>query len=332
MGPERIRSGACALHDKHRTAKIMKDNIGVDISKAHLDAHRLITGDRARFENTAAGFRALQVWLGEARPDLVVFEATGPYHRRFEAAFSGRLPLVKVTPLQARRFAQACGTRAKSDAVDARVLAAMGQALDLVPDEPADSIQSDLKELQLARTGLVKDRTRLMNRLKTLQLAVTRRQARARLAQLDRQIAALGDEIDTRLHQCPRRARACEILVSIPELGAVSARAIVIGCPEIGRLGSKQIAALSGLAPMTRQSGKWHGRATIQGGRADLRQALYMPALVASRHNPDHVRKYQDMIRAGKPPKLALTAIMRKLIELANVLIKTDRKWTPIAP
>jgi transposase len=152
-----------------------------------------------------------------------------------------------------------------------------------------------------------------MNRLRTLQLAVTRRQSKARLAQLNRQIAALGDEIDTRLHQCPRRARAYEILVSIPGLGAVSAKAIVIECPEIGRLGTKQIAALSGLAPMIRQSGRWQDRATIQGGRAVLRQALYMPALVASRHNPDHARKYQDMIGAGKAPKLALTAIMRKL-------------------
>ncbi len=216
--------------------------------------------------------------------------------------------------------------------MNARVLAAMGQALDLVPDDPADSIRSDLKELQLARTGLVKDRTRLMNRLKTLQLAVTRRRSRARPAQLDRQNAARGAEIETRLHRCPRRARAREIPVSIPELGAVSARAIVIGCPGIGRLGARQIAGLSGLAPMTRQSGKWHGRATIQAGRADLRQALYIPALVASRHNPDPVRKYQDMIGAGKPPKLALSAFMRKLVELANVLIKTDRKWPPIAP
>jgi transposase len=307
----------------------MNDSIGIDISKAHLDVYRLGSNASARLSNDAAGFRALKCWIGNAQPDLVVFEATGPYHGRFERAFAGRLPLVKVNPLQARRFAQARGTRAKTDTVDARLLAQMGSALDLVPDAPAAQNQHELKELQIARTALINESTRLMNRLKTQTLALTRRQTKARLARIRRELDALRREKAKLIDACPRRARAYAILRSIRGIGEVTAAAILIECPEIGTLGKKQAASLAGLAPMTRQSGTWKGKAFIQGGRKYLRDALYMPALVASRFNPDLRDKYQAMIKAGKPPKVAITAIMRKLIELANALIKADREWTP---
>lgn len=307
----------------------MKDSIGIDISKAHLDVCRLGSDVSARFDNDPAGFRALTRWIGSAQPDLVVYEATGPYHGRFERAFAGRLSLVKVNPLQARRFAQARGTRAKTDAVDARLLAMMGPALDMVPDVPAAEDQRDLKELQIARTALVKDRTRLRNRLKTQNMTFTRRQTKARLAQIERQLRALERETSKLIGACAKRGRAHAILRSIRGIGEVTAAAILIECPEIGTLGKKQAASLAGLAPMTRQSGTWKGKAFIQGGRQHLRNALYMPALVATRFNPDMRAKYQNMIKAGKPPKVAITTIMRKLIELANALIKADREWTP---
>lgn len=306
----------------------MKDSIGIDISKAHLDVHRVKTGASARFGNDPTGFKALKRWIGDTQPDLLVYEATGPYHARFERAFAGRLALVKVNPLQARRFAQACGTRAKTDAVDARLLAHMGSALDLVPDAPAAEDQKDLKELQVARTALIKDRTRLKNRFRTQTLAFTKRQTKARLAQVERQLEALQSEMASAINACPARRRAYAILRSIRGIGDVAAAAILIECPEIGTLGRKQAAALAGLAPMTRQSGTWKGRAFIQGGRKYMRNALYMPALVATRFNPQMRDKYQAMIQAGKPAKVALTAIMRKLIELANALIRDDRKWT----
>ena len=307
---------------------MMKDSIGIDISKDHLDVYRLGTGAFARHANDPAGFRALKRWIGDRQPQLLVYEATGPYHGRFEQAFAGKLPLVKVNPLQARRFAQASGRRAKTDRVDARMLARMGAALDLVADTPDDEGQHELKALQVARTALVKDRTWLKNRLKTQTLTMTRRHARARLAQLERQLDALQGEIASRLKASPKRARAYAILQSIRGIGGVVAAAILIECPEIGTLGKKQAAALAGLAPMTRQSGEWKGKAFIQGGRKYLRHALYRPALVAIRFNPDLKQKYQSMIKTGKPPKVAITAIMRKLIEMANALIKEDRMWT----
>ena len=307
---------------------MMKDSIGIDISKDHLDVYRHITGAAARFTNDPAGFTALKRWIGATQPHLLVYEATGPYHARFERALAGKLPLVKVNPLQARRFAQACGRRAKTDQVDACMLAQMGAALNLVADTPAVEGHNELKELQIARTALVKDRTRLKNRLKTQTLAITRRQTKARLAQVERQLNALQGEIASRLRASPKRARAYAIVQSVRGIGEVVAAAILIECPEIGTLGKKQAAALAGLAPMTRQSGKWKGKAFIQGGRKFLRDALYMPALVAIRFNPDLKQKYQAMVTAGKPKKVALIAIMRKLIEMANALIKADRMWS----
>nr|WP_306269588.1 transposase [Pararhizobium sp. IMCC3301] len=151
----------------------------------------------------------------------------------------------------------------------------------------------------------------------------------ARLAQIERQLTALQGEMERLINTCPKRTRAYAILRSIGGIDQVAAAAILIECPEIGALGKKQIAPLAGLAPMTRQSGTWKGKAFIQGGRKHLRDALYMPALVESRFNPDMRDKYLAMIKAGKPAKFALTAIMRKLIELANALIKADRKWKP---
>jgi len=259
----------------------------------------------------------------------VVFEPTGPYHRDFEAAFSGRLQLVKVNPLQARRFAQSQGTRAKTDAVDAAMLARMGRALELVPDRPAEEIQIVLRELRVARSGLVRDRTALMNRLSAARLPLVRRLVKARLAQAERQIATLDAEIEARLEACPKRRRAAQILTSIPGIGRITARSILAECPEIGTLRHKQIAALAGLAPMTRQSGTWCGKARIEGGRRHLRQALFMPALVAMKKNPDLSAKYHALRAAGKPHKVALTALMRKLLILANTLLKENRLWQP---
>ena len=310
---------------------MMKDTIGIDISKDRLDAHRLSTGETVQFANSAAGLRALRRWIGARIPDLVVYEATGAYHAALERGFAGVLPLVKVNPLQARRFAQARGTRAKTDAVDARTLAMMGSALDLVPDAPKDKNQPALKELQIARMALIKERTRLLNRSKTQTLAILKRQSKARLEQIKRQLAELEGALLERARQCERRARAFDILCSIPGLGQITAVAILVECPEIGTLTRKQIASLAGLAPMTRQSGQWRGTAFIQGGRKFLRDALYMPALVAARYNPDLRQRYQTMIQAGKPAKVALTALMRKMIELANALVRQDREWAPKA-
>jgi transposase len=301
--------------------------IGIDISKSHLDVFHLEEQQAKRFENSARGFRSLGRWLSGLVVARVVFEATGPYHRAFERAFSGQLPLVKVNPLQARRFAQACGTRAKTDAVDACSLARMGAALALEPDEPVSEKLHDLRDLQVARTALIKERTRLRNRGHVQTGAILKRQTRARLTLVERQITELDDEIARHIAEDRPTARRHDILCSIPGLGQVAAAAILTFLPEIGTLDRKQAASLAGLAPHARDSGQWKGRSFISGGRKPLRDALYMPAVVAMRFNPDLKTKYTALRNAGKPAKVAIVAIMRKLIETANALVKADRLW-----
>jgi transposase len=176
-------------------AKMTEHTIGIDISKTHLDAFRHDDQAARQFENTPKGIRALIRWLGKTSVARIVFEPTGPYHRALEIALSGKFPLVKVNPLQARRFAEACGTRTKTDAVDARILARMGAALNLEPDAPISESQHVLRDLQVARTALVKERTRLRNRSHVQVNPILKRQIKARLTLVERQLAELDAEI-----------------------------------------------------------------------------------------------------------------------------------------
>lgn len=306
-----------------------QNSIGIDISKDHLDVHRQSGRAHRRFPNTPAGFRGLIEWIGPGLPERVVYEPTGAYHGAFEQACAGRLPLVKVNPLQARRFAQAHGVRAKTDAVDARMLAEMGTALMLEPDQPAAKDRPVLRELQAARTALIKDKVRAQNQLAQQCQSLTRKLTKARLRQINAQIEQIDAAIRDQIETCPKRRRTRALIQSIPGIGAVVANTILIEMPEIGRLPKKAVASLAGLAPMTRQSGRWRGQAFISGGRKPLRDALYMPALVAIRFNPDMAEKYKQMKAAGKPSKVALVAVMRKLLILANTLVKENREWEP---
>jgi len=309
-----------------------QDTIGIDISKDHLDAHRMSDGTSRRFANDKTGQRALMIWLGK-RDTRIVYEPTGPFHRALERRLAAAgFALVKVNPRQARRFAEATGKLAKTDRMDAAMLARMGALLELEARPVRNTTLNDLKDLHMAREALVKNRTAAKNRAKTLTLALLKRQNREQLRQIDRQIEAIETEIRTLIISEPDLACRFEILVSIPGISQITAFALLIDMPELGTLGQGQAASLTGLAPVTRQSGRWTGRASIRGGRANVRQALYIPALVAMRFNPELKAKYAQLIDAGKPPKKAITAIMRKLIILANALIRDGRKWAPSLP
>ncbi len=231
------------------------DTIGVDISKATLDVHRLSDNASAQFDNNKAGFASLRRWLNDHDIARVIYEPTGPYHRAFEVAMAAHFPLVKVNPLQARRFAQAHGVRAKTDKVDARMLAVMGRTFSLEAQVQTSDIQRNLKELHVARQALVKDRTRALNRQKTLTLPILKRQAKARITQLNTQLSQVDEAINTMLQSTPKMSRALDIICSIPGLSKISAAALLIEMPELGTLKEKQAASLAGLAPMTRQSG-----------------------------------------------------------------------------
>ena len=302
-------------------------NIGIDISKDHLDVHRLPGDERRRFDNSKAGHKALIRWIGET-PARVVYEPTGYYHRALERALvAAGMPIAKVNPRQARRFAEATGNLAKTDALDAAMLTRMGAVLSLEARPVPSGIINDLRDLRTARNALIKDQVAALTRAKAITLPLLKRQNAARLKQIEAQREAVDAEINALIQGDPDLAQRFAILCSIPGIAEVSAAMLLIEMPELGSLDEKQVAALAGLAPIARQSGNWKGKSFIRGGRQQVRQGLYMPALVAIRFNADLKTKYEQLIKAGKAPKQAITAVMRKLIILANALLKKDRKW-----
>ena len=257
--------------------------IGVDISKDTLDAYAHPAGAARRFANTRTGRSALLTWLSEFTITRIVFEPSGPYHHAFERqlAEAGQ-PLAKVNPRQARRFAEAIGRHAKTDAVDAAMLARLAALLE-PPVRPALSqALDDMKELIVARRALVKDRIAALQRDGMHRSALLKRQAAQRLAQVERQIAAVDAALQTMLASDPALKARFDILVSIPGVGETTALIMLVEMPELGNLDHRAAASLAGLAPIARDSGQHRGKRFIAGGRAHLRQALYMPALVPS--------------------------------------------------
>lgn len=302
---------------------MIPQTVGVDISKDTLDVHVFPAGLTRRLANTAKGFAGLIAWLKDFSVTRIVFEPTGTYHRAFERRLAeAGLPLVKINPRQARRFAEAIGTHAKTDRVDAAMLARLGAMLK-PPIRPAvNPALDEMKELHIARQALIKDRVAAQNRAHTRRSALLKRQAADRLRQIERQIAAIDAALRAHLKSDPALKARFDILLSIPGLGETTALAIIIDMPELGHIEHKCVSSLAGLAPMARDSGQRTGKRFIRGGRAQVRQALYMPALVAARFNADLKAKYRALIAAGKPAKVALTAIMRKLLILANALLR----------
>jgi len=309
---------------------IIAQSVGVDIAKDTLDVHLHPAGKVGRFANDACGYAALISWLGDFTINRVAFEPTGAYHRAFERRLAAAgLPLVKVNPRQARRFAEAIGRHAKTDAVDAAVLARFAALLE-PPVRPVVSATLDaMKELQVARRALVKDRVAAGNRKHTSRSALLKRHASQRLRQIDRQLTAIDTALQIQIAEEPALQVRFDILLSIPGIGQATAFAMLVEMPELGALPPKGAASLAGLAPIARDSGRHHGKRSIRGGRRHLRQALYMPALVAVRFDAATKAKYQALRAAGKPPKVALTAIMRKLLILANTLLRDRRTWSP---
>lgn len=305
-----------------------QDTIGADISKDHIDLHRLPGGERLRIPNDRKGFVAILKWIGGLPIDRIVYEPTGAYHKAFERFMIAQgLPISKVNPRLVRRFAEATGRLAKTDRVDAELLARYGLLLDPRLLRKNTHVLNDLKELHVARLALLKDRTAAKNRAKNLTQLLLKRQNDVRLRQIDTQMRQIDEAIMRLINVDDGLKARFAILVSIPGISTVTAFTLIIEMPELGELDEKAAASLCGLAPMSRQSGRWTGRAFIAGGRAIVRQALYMPALVAARFNPDLKATYNALIGTGKPPKVAITAIMRKLIVIANALLRDNRKW-----
>ena len=306
----------------------MQHTIGIDISKGTLDCFELSNGKHYQYPNDDLGQKDLIKWIKKQDAVLVVFEATGAYHRSLEATLARhKHPFAKVNPRQARRFAEATGRLAKTDRVDAVMLAKMGSILDVPAQEPKSENINILRELLTARRALTKDNAAAKTRAQTTVHAVLKIQIKARQKQITLQLKQIDKIIAEMIAVNEGLSRKFEILISIPGIGQATAFSMLIEMPELGTMTGKQAASLAGLAPISRQSGKWQGKERIQGGRAFFRRAMYMPALCIIRHNLSSKQKYDQMIKTGKPAKVAITAIMRKLVVLANVLLRDDRIW-----
>jgi len=310
-----------------------ENTIGIDVSKDHLDAHALPAGTALRVPNTARGIAQLLRWIGAEPVARIVYEPTNRYHRALEARLAAAgLPLAPVNPLKARRFAQALGLQAKTDKIDARMLAEMGLRLTPGLQVPSPKNLQHLKDLVAARRALVADRVADGNRTGGHSLALLQRLARRRRAAIEADITRIEAAIAALIAADPALAEKARLLQSLPGIAALTAATLLAEAPELGQLEARQIAALAGLAPVTRESGTWRGKATIQGGRRHLRRALYMPTLTAIRRNRDLAALFTRLRTAGKPPKLALVAAMRKLLILANTLLREGREWQETRP
>lgn len=314
--------------DKVRKRQMI-DTIGIDISKDKLDAYWLSNREHRQFRNDHKGVKALSLWARTIGITRVIFESTGVYHRLLETGLAEHgISFARVNPRQARRFCEGAGQLAKTDRVDAAMLAKMGSLLELAADQPKRETLHDLKQLATARLALIKDRTAAKARLAATTHKLLTQQIKRRLKQIERDLCQVADQIDAIVAADEDLAARAEILKSIPGIAKVTACAILTDMPELGNLTGKQAASLAGLAPISRQSGKWQGKERIQGGRASVRRAVYLPAVVATRFNPDMKAKYEQLVSTGKCKKLAITAIMRKLIVMANALLRDQRKWT----
>jgi transposase len=303
--------------------------VGIDVAKAQLDIALRPTGERWAVGNDDAGIAALVERLQALQPTLIVLEATGGYQRGVVAALAATgLPVVVVNPRQARDFAKATGQLAKTDALDARALAHFAEAVRPTPRPLPDAQANELRALLARRRQLVAMRTAEQNRLGS---APPRLQTdiQAHIIWLNTRLAALDDDLDTTLRATPVWREREELLRSVPGIGPVCARTLLLDLPELGTLSRQRLAALVGVAPLNCDSGTLRGSRTIWGGRAPVRATLYMSALVAVRYNPVLKAFYNRLRAAGKAAKVALTACMRKLLTILNAIVKHHTPWQP---
>ena len=303
--------------------------VGIDVSAAHLDMAVLPGGEEQRFTNDPEGIKALTDRMGSIESVLVVLEATGG----MEVPVAGELittgvEVVVVNPRQARDFARATGKLAKTDALDAQMLARFGEAVKPAVRALPDATLRELRALTTRRRQLMGMLTAERNRLHPASPKVTPR-IKDHILWLKRQIKDLDRDLRDSIRSSPLWRAQDNLLQSVPGVGPVVSSVLLAKLPELGSLNRYQIAALVGVAPLNRDSGTLRGKRRVWGGRAPVRTVLYMAALVASTHNPVIKGFYQRLIQAGKPKKVALIACMHKLLLILNAMVRHNRKWDP---
>lgn len=309
------------------------NDAGIDVCKAWLDVHILPADVAERFANTKKGHTQIIALLKRHQVRRVVVEATGKYHRSAHVRLhEAGWPVAIVNPLRARLFAEAIGTLAKTDKVDACVLAVMAATIAPGGTLPLPENLENLREIARARDAAIAAKTALLNQLENAANDIVRRQIKRQIATAAAAIKALIAAAVTAIKLDPAFRRRLVILTSVPGIGDITAVCLIANMPELGQLDEKQAGMLAGLAPIACESGQTAGKRRIRGGRAVVRTGTYMAALSAIEHNPPLTAFYDRLVAAGKPKKLAIAAVMRKLIVLANILLKEDRCWSILAP
>jgi transposase len=302
--------------------------VGIDVSKDRLDVAVRPSGEAFAVARNGASVDALAGRLKDLSPQLVALEATGGFETVATAALvAAGLPVVVVNPAQVRAFARAIGQRAKTDLIDAAVIAHFAEATRPQPRPLPDAATRLLADLVARRRQIVEMMAAEGQRERRLaDKRLKRSIARLRKA-LERELAELDGEIRDHVRGSPVWREKEDLLASVPGIGPVIARTLIAELPELGQLGRKQIAALAGLAPFTRQSGQWRGRSFIGGGRTVVRTVLFMGALVGKAHNPLLRAFFERLVSAGKPKMVALIAVARKLLTILNAIIRDNRPW-----
>ena len=301
--------------------------VGIDVAKAHLDVATWPAVERLRVARDEAGLAELVAWLQARPPSLIVLEATGGLETPVVVALvEVHLPAAVINPRQARDFAKALGRLAKTDALDAEVLARFGQALRPEPRPWKDEETQELTALIQRRRQVVEMLTAEKNRLASAHRHV-QPDIQTTIDWLQGRLKDLDDDLQRRLRDSPIWREQDDLLRSVPGIGPVTSATLLAALPELGTLNRRQIGALVGVCPFNRDSGQCRGHRMIFGGRAGVRAVLYMATVAASRCNPVIKAFYQRLRAAGKPAKVALTACMRKLLTILNAMLKAKTPW-----
>lgn len=303
--------------------------VGIDVSKSTLDICIEPAGEVLHVEYDDTGIRQVVKRLVELAPTLIVAEATGGLEMRLAGELAAKsLPVAIINPRQARDFAKATGQLAKTDLVDAAILAAFARAIRPAVHPIKDADTRDLDDLVTRRRQLVEMRVQEMLRMGTAS-KVQEKSLAAHISWLDKRIADLDDDLTKRLRASDAWRTKDDLLRGIPGVGAVTSLTMLAKCPELGDLNRREIAALTGVAPLAKDSGKHRGKRFIWGGRADVRAVLYMATVSAIRFNRS-IKAFADRLKqAGKPSKVVIVACMRKLLTIMNAMIKNNTPWNP---
>ena len=302
--------------------------VGVDVSKDNLDVASWTSNEYKRFQNDPTGIQELIDWLKTLQAELIVLEATGGLELPFvaELAFE-KMPVAVVNPRRIREFARSIGQLAKTDKLDARVIAHFGAATHPEVRKLPTNDEGKLTALITRRRQIIEMLTAEKNRLHSARFSMKER-IETHLSWLESELRNLDNEIAKFIHQSPIWKEKDKLLRSVPGVGPVTSATILAMLPELGTLNRKKIAALVGVAPVNKDSGRRQKKRRVYGGRANVRSVLYMAALSASKHNPRIKEFYDHLIRMGKEKKVALTACMRKLLVILNAIIRVNQNFT----